>query len=80
LAAQSVNSSFEVTAGLIPGVPMTNYTKQFHYLSEERDLDNHGNMGIHGERRNQHLKEAIDYYEGLVNSGLNWVRLDFIFY
>jgi hypothetical protein len=67
-----------VQAGVIPGQPMPEYTKNWSYTSEDYELDMKAALDqptIFSTR----LKEAHDYAMGLSNPiCVNWVRVDWI--
>lgn len=75
---QAAKAMFEVTAGVIPGTVMPEYTKLWGYTSEEYEKDR-------GARKDQptifsaRLQEVHDYAMGLSNPAyVNWVRVDWI--
>jgi hypothetical protein len=65
-----------VQAGIIPGQPMPEYTKNWGYTSEDYELDKKvppDQSTIFSKR----LQEAHDYAMGLSNPAyVNWVRVD----
>jgi hypothetical protein len=66
----SARAAFEVTAGLIPGQTMHEYTKQFFFTSEDPDTR-------FAELRN----DAIAYATQVIDpSQVNWVRLDWVWF
>lgn len=69
---------FEVTAGVIPGTPMPEYSKRWSYTDEDYGKDKEvppDQTTIFSTR----LQEAHDYAMGLSNpTYVNWVRVDWI--
>lgn len=69
---------FEVTAGIIPGTPMPEFTKRWGYTSADYEEDRsveEGQTSIFAAR----LREAHDYAIELSHPArLNWVRVDWI--
>lgn len=67
---RTLKVAIEVTAGLIPGTPMSEYTKQW-FLSREEYEDQDTYLAASG--------AAMLYALTLQNPGLtNWVRLDWV--
>ena len=73
---QAAKALFEVHAGIIPGIPMPEYTKRWCYTSDDYGKDKtvpKDEPTIFSQR----LQEAHDYAMGLSNPGyVNWVRVD----
>lgn len=69
-----------VHAGVIPGVPVAEHSRQFPYSAAEWEADRHLPDGQ--PTRFEHLRdEALRYAAGLMNPGLvNWVHLEFCWY
>jgi hypothetical protein len=69
---------FEVQAGVIPGVPLAEYTKRWSYDNDEYEKDRQtpkDQPTIFSKR----LEEAHDYALGLSNPAyVNWVRVDWV--
>jgi len=78
MPTQAAKALFEVLAGVIPGVPDAQYSKQWGYTSEEYEQDRltpQDQPTIFSKR----LQEAHDYAMGLSNPAyVNWVRVDWI--
>jgi hypothetical protein len=75
LAAKAL---IEVCAGVVPGIGMAEYTKQWGYTSDDYEQDKKtppDQPTIFSKR----LQEAHDYAMGLSNPAyVNWVRVDWI--
>ncbi len=68
--SRALRTSFEVVAGLIPGQPMPEYTKQWHLAD-----------GFTEEEWHRAREEAYAYARTITNPhGLNWVHVDWIWY
>jgi hypothetical protein len=69
---------FEVTAGVLPGFPMPEYTKSWGYTSDEYEQDRQTppeEMTIFATR----LNEVHEYAKGLSNPAyLNWVKVEWL--
>ena len=77
--SESVRYAVEVNAGLVPGQPMPEFTKQWFVTSNEWAAAGEGshNPDIEGSP----LQEAIAYAKTLYDPGmLNWVRLDWVWF
>jgi len=75
-----VIATWEVRAGLIPGTPMPEYTRQFHYTSENKVADLEKPAGTLTTFNAQMLL-AHQYAQNLSNPGnLNWVEVTFIWF
>jgi hypothetical protein len=62
--------AFEVVAGVIPGQPMAEFTKQWWLATGDPD-----------ERFQELYTEARRYAESLIDpSRLNWVRLEWVWF
>lgn len=70
----------EVQAGLLPGTPMPEYTKQWAISSEEwAARGDEGPDSFMGNEAGQ-LEMAVDAYaHSLRHSGLNWVQTTWIY-
>lgn len=75
---QSAKALIGVQAGVIPGDPMPEYTRNWGYTSEDYEHDQtvpQDQPTIFSQR----LQEAHDYAMGLSNPAyVNWVRVDWI--
>jgi hypothetical protein len=72
---QAARCAWEVTAGLIPGQPMSEYTRRWAMTSAEWELPQ--NVALY----NAALVGAMEYARYLMNPGsLNWVRVDWIWF
>jgi hypothetical protein len=75
---QTAKAFFVVTAGVIPGIDMSEHTKQWGYTSEDFEADRNtpaDQPTIFSSR----LKEAHDYAMGLSNPAyLNWVKVEWL--
>lgn len=72
---QSARAAVEVTAGIIPGDPMPEHTRQWFLTSDEW----HSPKGR--KRLNQLRRSAQDYAANLpFPEGLNWVRVDVVWF
>ena len=68
----AVKGIWIVQAGVLPGQPMTEYTKKWDYMSSEFEHDN-------GERFAEHREQAMDYAKSImIPSLVNWVKVEFI--
>ena len=78
MAMQAAKAIFSVYAGVIPGIGMDAFTKQWGYTSEDYELD----MKTPEDQKtifSMRLQEAHDYAMGLSNPRyVNWVRVDWI--
>lgn len=73
--------AWEVTAGIVPGEPMPEYTRRWGVTSDEW-YDKGGSPSPQGVAIfNANLVAAQEYARYLMNPGaLNWVRVDWIWY
>lgn len=86
----ALKASWQVHAGRIPGTPIPEYTRTWHYTSDEyaRDkADGNDIPGKEGEafvpdsgRFNELKYDASVYAEFLQKGGLNWVNLAYVWY
>lgn len=80
MAKKHLRCTWEVTGAIIPGQPLPELTKQFHYTVEEYREDKEkppSAITIFTTR----LLEAHDYATQLTNpASLNHVRIDWIWY
>lgn len=68
--ARTARCAFEVVAGLLPGQPMDEYTKQFFMTSDDPDS-----------RFQELYTQAREYAEALIDpSRLNWVRFEWVWF
>ncbi len=74
-------AAWEVTAGLIPGQPMAEYTRRWILTSSEW-YGTDGQQSAQGAALfNAALVAAHEYARYLMNPGaLNWVRVDWIWF
>lgn len=74
--------AWEVTAGLIPGQPMPEYTRRWYLTSSEwYDKDGRSNSPQGSALFNANLVAAQEYARYLMNPGaLNWVSVTWIWY
>lgn len=79
---QSLKASWEVRAGVIPGQPIPELTKQFYYTSRDYEED-----GEHAKELNyqplfmKQMACASSYHQQMSNPQLNnWAELTFIWY
>lgn len=71
-----MKATWKVTAGIIIGQPMDEYTKKFIYTSEMYESDQAGNQMFHSL-----MDQMQRYTANLTNPGLlNWVNTEFIWY
>jgi hypothetical protein len=64
-----------VTAGLVPGQPIAQYTKQWWFTDEEYNASNSREIW------EQRTKEAEEYAAALRDPrSLNWVRMEWIWF
>lgn len=75
----ALKASWQVHAGLIPGTAMPEYTRTWHYTSEDFAADNCLPRGDSG-RFQATQKEARDYADSLQNGNLNWVNSAYVWY
>lgn len=69
----SARCAFEVTAGVIPGTSMLEYTKRFVITTEQ--WENNPNT------LNLARDAAFDYAQSLINPRMvNWVRMDWVWF
>lgn len=73
--------AWEVTAGLIPGQPMDEYTRRWGLTSDEWYGDD-GQPTLQGVATfNSYLVAAQEYARTLTDPGsLNWVRVEWIWF
>ena len=75
--AERARIAIQVVAGIIPGQPLPELTKQFIITSELWYSDAPGDA----ERCKEIQEEAIEYQKSLMNpSYSNWVRLEWIWF
>jgi hypothetical protein len=80
-----LKATWEVTAGVIPGQSISEYTKRWNYTSDEGEADNktmqaNPTLAFHATFSKKRA-EAMDYYMQLSNPNVvNWVRLEFFWY
>ena len=79
---ESLKASWEIVAGVVPGTPVQDWTKRWHYTSAQREEDEK-----HGSEPNYHSTfakmraEALDYYSQIsMPHYSNWAQLTFIWY
>lgn len=70
----TLRAGWEVKAGLIPMKPMHEYSKAWHYTSEDYEKDG----GVRGAIYASKQKEASTYAEQLQAGGLNWTANTYI--
>lgn len=82
---QALKAAWEVRAGVLPGIPIPEFTKQFIYTSDDNEADNAANPG--GKDPSYHSKlakvraEAMDYYLQVSLPNLNnWATITFLWY
>jgi hypothetical protein len=69
---------FEVSAGVVPGHPMAEFSKRWSYDSDEFEQDRQTPQHL-PTIFSKRLEEAHDYARGLSNPAhLNWVRVDWV--
>ncbi|HKX40908.1 MAG TPA: hypothetical protein VJO99_07105 [Burkholderiaceae bacterium] len=67
-----------VTAGLIPGEPMAEFSRQWGYTSVDYDADRQRPEGTPS-KFEQNCDEATKYARDLMDpSRLNWVKVEFV--
>lgn len=78
---ESARCAWEVTAGLIPGKPMDEYTRRWGLISSEW-YGPDGQPSLQGVAAfNAALVAAQEYARYLMNPGqLNWVRVEWIWF
>lgn len=78
---KAARCAWEVTAGLIPGEPIADYTRRWGLTSDEW-YDNDGQPTPQGVALfNAHLVAAQEYARYLMNpQGLNWVRVEWVWF
>lgn len=75
MAMTAARCAWEVTAGLIPGQPMPEYTRRFGLTSPEWESADGWRLF------QEHFDQALDYYRSLQDPRrLNWVRLDWVWF
>lgn len=79
---ESARAAWEVTAGLIPGQAMDEYTRRWVLTAKEYWEDDGKGPSLQGAALfNAHLVAAMEYARYLMNPGaLNWVRVDWIWF
>jgi hypothetical protein len=78
----ALKASWEVRAGLIPGQPRPEFTRRFHYTSEDRAEDEkHGSeMSYHADFAKMRAV-ALDYFMQVSMPALNnWAEITFLWY
>jgi hypothetical protein len=77
-----LKASWEVRAGVVPGQPIPECTKQWHYTSAERDEDEkHGSDQTYHSKFSKLRAEAMDYYlQASMPQDHNWAEITFIWY
>lgn len=77
---KSLAATWEVRAGLIPGTPMQEYTRRFHYTSDDKAADKK-KTPTEITLFTAQMFVAHQYAQGLTNPGnINWVEITFIWY
>jgi hypothetical protein len=80
--SESLKATWTVRAGVIPGEPMAEYTKQFRYTSAQREEDQ---IILNRPQDHAHFSriraEAVDYYLQVSMPNLiNWAEIVFHWY
>ena len=78
----ALKASWEVNAGVIPGTPIPEFTKQWHYTSQHFEEDaRHAEEPAYQPIFMKMLAEATAYQCQLTDPRrLNWVRLTFLWW
>lgn len=72
---EAARCAWEVTAGLIPGTPMPEYTRRWWMTSAE------WNSPASAALFHAHTVAAAEYARTLANpQGLNWVRVEWVWF
>jgi len=83
MSTKRLRISIEVQAGIIPGTPMPEHTKQFHITSDIWYAQDEY-LNREDEARMEVMKiygTAQEYARNLMNPQIvNWVRMDWIYY
>lgn len=78
---EAARCAWEVSAGLIPGTPMPEYTRRWGMTASQWDGDDGQPTPQGVALYNACLVAAQEYARYLMNPGaLNWVRVDWIWY
>ncbi len=79
---EAARCAWEVTAGLIPGEPMPEYTRRWgltasQWYAPDEDGPSHQGVALY----NACLVAAVEYARYLMNPGsLNWVKVEWIWF
>lgn len=81
MSATAAKAAWEVTAGLIPGEPMPEYTRRWGLTSSDW-YNEEGEPSLKGIALfNAALVAATEYARYLMNPGaLNWVKVEWIWF
>jgi hypothetical protein len=75
---QAAKALFEVRAGVVPGIGMSEYTRQWSYNSDEFEKDK-ATPADQPTIFSTRLNEVHEYAKGLSNPAyVNWVHVDWI--
>lgn len=76
----SLKLSIEVVAGLVPGTPLPEYTRHWHWTSQDQELLAGGDADAL-ERWIRMAGESREYAATIEDpSKVNWVRRDWLWY
>lgn len=75
----ALKASWTVTAGIIPGVPIHEYTRMWSYTSEDAERDILDNPAVTRYSKQRDAAEA--YLRQLTDpQSVNWTRLDWMWF
>lgn len=79
---EALKASWEVRAGIIPGQPIPEFTKRWHYTSKQHHEDETiNNKPTDHAVFSKMRAEALDYYLQVSMPNLNnWAELTFVWY
>ncbi len=79
---EALAASWEVRAGVIPGQPIPEYTKQFHYTSRDKESDaEHAKDFGYQPLFSKQMACAAAYHMQMTDPRVNnWAELTFIWY
>lgn len=77
---QALKATWTVRAGVIPGKPIDEFTRTWHYTSQDHEEDQkHGQEPFHHARFSKMRAEALDYCcQVSMPSVNNWAELTFL--
>jgi hypothetical protein len=79
---EQLTASWEIRAGVIPGTPISEYTRQFHYTSRDKEEDSaHSKEFGYQPLFMKQMACAAAYHQQMSDPRVNnWAELTFIWY